>query len=469
MSVLLTHGYFLADDEKEQAIMRPYAPLGILYISAYLEQHGIDNEVFDTTFSTKEKFRNYFQQQRPAIIGIYANLMTKLNVLQSVRFIRENLPDSKIILGGPDVRYNAKNYLEAGADFIVLGEGEATMLELVQTIYAHSGKSLSRETLDKIRSIAFLQEGDVIETPERDKIKDLDQLPSPNRKKIDLHLYLDAWKKFHGSNAISVSTMRGCPYTCKWCSRAVYGLSYRRRSPEKVVQELEQIKNAYNPDALWFVDDVFTISHKWLTAFRDELQKKDILIPYECITRADRMNEEVIKMLKETGCFRVWIGAESGSQRVIDLMDRRVDVNQVRDMIKLTKKHGIQTGTFIMLGYPGETETDIEETIQHLKESDPDHFTITVAYPIKGTELYQEVEASQTPDLDWTTSTDRQIDFERMYSRKYYDYAVTRVISEVNYFKARNKNQNRSAIKLKVKSAMAKMAMNWQKLTFNIL
>lgn len=469
MSVLLTHGYFLADDEKEQAIMRPYAPLGILYISAYLELHGIDNEVFDTTFSTKEKFRNYLQQQRPAIVGIYANLMTKLNVLQSVRFIRENLPDTKIILGGPDVRYNAKNYLEAGADFIVLGEGEATMLELVQTIYAHSGKSLSKEILEKIRSIGFLQEGDVVETPERDKIKDLDHLPIPNRKKIDLHLYLDAWKKFHGSNAISVSTMRGCPYTCKWCSRAVYGLSYRRRSPEKVVQELEQIKNAYNPDALWFVDDVFTISHKWLTAFRDELQKKDILIPYECITRADRMNEEVIKMLKETGCFRVWIGAESGSQRVIDLMDRRVDVNQVRDMIKLTKKHGIQTGTFIMLGYPGETEADIEETIQHLKESDPDHFTITVAYPIKGTELYQEVEASQTPDLDWTTSTDRQIDFERMYSRKYYDYAVTRVISEVNYFKARNKNQNRSAIKLKVKSAMAKMAMNWQKLTFNIL
>ena len=165
MSVLLTHGYFLADDEKEQAIMRPYAPLGILYISAYLEQQGIDNEVFDTTFSTKEKFRNYLQQQKPAIVGIYANLMTKLNVLENVGFIRDNLPDSKIILGGPDVRYNAKNYLEAGADFIVLGEGEATMHELVQTIYAYSGKTLPIDTLEKIRSIAFLQEGDVVETP----------------------------------------------------------------------------------------------------------------------------------------------------------------------------------------------------------------------------------------------------------------------------------------------------------------
>jgi radical SAM superfamily enzyme YgiQ (UPF0313 family) len=460
MSVLLTHGYFLADDVKEQQIMRPYAPLGILYISAYLEQHGVDNDVFDTTFSTKHKFRQYLLEHQPKIIGIYANLMTKLNVLESIQYINENLPNSKIILGGPDVRYNAENYLNSGADFVVLGEGEETMLELIHTINNTVDVSIPKDILDKIRGISFLHEGKRIETLERDKIKDLDALPVPNRKKIDLHLYLDAWKKFHGTNAISVSTMRGCPYTCKWCSRAVYGLSYRRRSPEKVAQELEMIKRDHNPDTLWFVDDVFTISHKWLTAFRDELKKRDVIIPYECITRADRMNEDVIKMLKETGCFRVWIGAESGSQRVIDLMDRRVDVNQVRDMIKLTKQFGIQTGTFIMLGYPGETEADIEETIKHLKESNPDHFTITVAYPIKGTELYQEVEASQTPDLDWTTTTDRQIDFERMYSRKYYDYAVKHVISEVNYAKLKYNNPfHWRRMKYKAVSSASKMAM----------
>src|SRR5688572_8729559 len=150
------------------------------------------------------------------------------------------------------------------------------------------------------------------------------------------------------------------------------------------------------------------------------------------------MNEEVIKMLKETGCFRVWIGAESGSQKVIDLMDRRVDVVKVRDMIRLARQHGIEAGTFIMLGYPGETEEDIEETIQHLKQSNPDHFTITIAYPIKGTELFQEIESIQTKELDWAASTDRDREFKRMYSRKYYDFAVKRVINEVNYFKSRN-------------------------------
>jgi anaerobic magnesium-protoporphyrin IX monomethyl ester cyclase len=466
MDILLTHCYFLEDDEKEQQIMRPYPPLGILYISGYLEDQGIRNEVYDTTFSSKKAFRTYLLTHKPVLIGIYVNLMTKLNVLETVRFVKEHLPDTKIILGGPEVRYSAENFLRYGADYIVIGEGEETMTELVNSlIYVPAEmQDASEEYSDlpstrSIAGIAFLEDDKFIQNAERQKIKDLNELSIPNRKKINLDQYLDTWKKAHGKNAISVSTMRGCPYTCKWCSRAVYGLSYRRRNPDKVVEELVQIKNEYNPDSLWFVDDVFTISHKWLTGFRDELQKHNLVIPYECITRADRLNEEVILMLKETGCFRVWIGAESGSQKVIDLMDRRVDVNQVREMIKLTRKHGIEAGTFIMLGYPGETEKDIEETIHHLKDSNPDYFTITVAYPIRGTELYQEIEAIQTTNLDWSTSNDRQVDFKRAYSRKYYDYAVKRVISEVNSFKAWNKRAHIDAAKLKAISLIAKVGM----------
>jgi len=466
MDILLTHCYFLEDDEKEQHIMRPYPPLGILYISGYLEDQGIQNEVYDTTFSSKKAFRTYLLTYRPRLIGIYVNLMTKLNVLETIRFVKEHLTETTIILGGPEVRYSAENFLRYGADYIVIGEGEETMTELVNSLILvpadidddspGQADSTSRKS---IAGIAFLDNDNFVQNPERQKIKDLNDLSIPNRKKINLRQYLDAWKTFHGKNALSVSTMRGCPYTCKWCSRAVYGLSYRRRNPDKVVEELVQIKKEYNPDSLWFVDDVFTISHKWLTSFRDELRKHNLLIPYECITRADRLNEEVILMLKETGCFRVWIGAESGSQKVIDLMDRRVDVNQVREMIQLTRKHGIEAGTFIMLGYPGETEEDIEETIRHLKKSNPDYFTITVAYPIKGTELYQEIEAVQTTNLDWSTSTDRQVDFKRTYSRKYYDYAVKRVINEVNYFKAMGRKPSLGAAKLKAKSLIAKLGM----------
>jgi radical SAM superfamily enzyme YgiQ (UPF0313 family) len=170
------------------------------------------------------------------------------------------------------------------------------------------------------------------------------------------------------------------------------------------------------------------------------------------------MNEEVIQLLKASGCFRVWIGAESGSQKVIDLMDRRVDVNQVREMIRMSRKNGIEAGTFIMLGYPGETEEDIEETIHHLKESNPDHFTITVAYPIKGTELFQEVELTSS-DLSWATSTDRDLDFKRTYSRKYYDYAVRRVVNEVYFKKNMIASKNLRAVKFKAKSLFAKLGM----------
>ncbi|MGB0525145.1 MAG: B12-binding domain-containing radical SAM protein [Flammeovirgaceae bacterium] len=456
--VVLTHGYFIAEDEREQQIMRPYPPLGILYVSAYLEQHDIANEVFDTTFQTKKKLFDYLLKKRPRYIGMYINLMTKLNVLDIITFVKqeETLSHTKLFIGGPDGRYNAESLLRHGADFVVIGEGEQTSLALIQ--------ELEKEEADisSIQGLAYLDDADqVVFTPERTKIKSINTLPFPNRKKIELKRYFEVWKSHHGQSAASVSTMRGCPYTCKWCSRAVYGLSYRRRSPQLVAEELAYLKNEYAPDTVWFVDDVFTVSHNWLREFKEEVIKQDAIIPYECITRADRMNEEVVQLLKVSGCFRVWIGAESGSQKVIDLMDRRVDVHQVREMIQLSQQKGIQAGTFIMLGYPGETEQDIEETVHHLKTANPDLFTITVAYPIKGTELYQEVEAIQTTNLAWETSTDRDIDFQRTYPRHYYEHALKWVNHEVNYHKLKvaNKQYSYPAAKLKLKALWAKGKM----------
>jgi radical SAM superfamily enzyme YgiQ (UPF0313 family) len=447
MTVLLTHGYFLQDDPKEQKIMMPYVPLGILYISAYLEEKGIDNEVFDTTFSDFEALKAYILLHKPHYLAIYVNLMTKLNVLRIIEFVK-NTPEIShipIILGGPEVRNHAEKFLSFGADVLVMGEGEETTLAIIEKFNENKNPNLKENLfhqLADIEGIAILDEAKkVFFTKERNKIRNIDELPFPNRKKVNLQLYLDAWKNRHGKNAISVSTMRGCPYTCKWCSRAVYGMSYRRRSAKIVADELEYLQSTYQPDTLWFVDDVFTISHKWLREFHNELKTRNLSIPYECITRADRLNEEAIQLLKETGCFRVWIGAESGSQRVIDLMDRRVEVNVVREMIQLSQKKGIQAGTFIMLGYPQETEADILETVHHLKTSNPDIFTITVAYPIKGTELYQEIENEIVTDLKWEASTDRDIDFKRVYSRKYYDFAVRFVVNEVNFYKRMTQKQ----------------------------
>ena len=464
MKILLTHGYFLNDDPNEKIIMKPYVPLGMLYISSFLERKGFSNEVFDTTFSSLKELQEELIKVKPDVLAIYVNLMTKLNVLEIIKFTKSNLNQTKIILGGPEIKYNANDFLNFGADYLVIGEGEETSFELI--------KALNENRFDeiiKINGIGFIEDNEIIFTEERSKLKEIDSLPFPNRDKVNLKLYLDAWKERHGENAISVSTMRGCPYTCKWCSRAVYGLSYRRRSPKNVCDELELIEKDYSPDTLWFVDDVFTISHKWLSEFKNVLSERNLKIKYECITRADRLNENVIKDLKASGCFRVWIGAESGSQKVIDLMDRRVDVNQVREMIKLAQKYSIQAGTFIMLGYPGETEEDIEETIKHLKESNPEYFTITVAYPIKGTELFAEIEASQTNNFKWDKNSDRDRDFRRAYNRRYYDFAVRRVTNEVNYHKTLLKKNflSKNLVSFKTKSLAAKAGMIFYRIAGN--
>ncbi|REJ82930.1 MAG: radical SAM protein [Bacteroidetes bacterium] len=459
--ILLSHGYFLHEDPKEQEIMKPYPPLGILYISAYLKKSGFENKIFDSTFSTFDELIKHVTIEKPDILALYTNLMTKRNVLRVIKAIkhREDLKDIRIILGGPELRHNAENFLRFGADILVIGEGEQTMLELVEQ-YSRNDDSI--KALSKIDGIAYLNEkGELKLNPERKFIKNPDELPIPNREGIDLTLYLKAWKERHGYNAISVSTMRGCPYTCKWCSRAVYGQSYRRRSPAHVVNEIKQLQNRYEFETIWFVDDVFNISHKWLTEFRDELIRQGVNIRYECITRADRMNTEVIQYLKESGCYRVWIGAESGSQKILDAMNRRVKAEEVREMIRESKRQGLETGTFIMLGYPGETEEDIEETINHLSESSPDYYTITVAYPIKGTDLYLEVEQQQLHQISFEKQNDRDRDFKRTYPRKYYDFAVRRIFNELEYRKLSSVNGKKffRVIVHRIKSVLAKSAM----------
>jgi anaerobic magnesium-protoporphyrin IX monomethyl ester cyclase len=452
MSLLFTHAYYLSDDLKEQKIMKPYPPLGLLYVSAYLKSKNIGNDVFDTTFSSLEFIKN----KKPKVICMYTNLMTKIEVIKLIKTLKtEKFNFPKIVLGGPDVSYNVENYLKAGADFLVIGEGEETTFELYNAI-------INNENYHNINGIAFLENNEVIQTNPRVKFKELDELPLPNRDAINMQNYLDTWKNNHGQSSMTISTQRGCPYTCKWCSTAVYGQSYRRRPAEQVAEEMKMLKEKFNPDALWFVDDVFTVSHKWLIVFREEVLKQDAIIPFECITRAERLNDEILDLLKEIGCFRIWIGAESGSQKIIDLMDRRVDVNVVKEAIQKTNALGMETGTFIMLGYPGETEEDITETIQYLKDANPTLYTITVAYPIKGTSLYNEVESKITSILDWETSTDREIEFERTYSKKFYKYAVSKVVNEVEFSRTNSKTSIK-ALKHKVKSVLASGLMKMMK------
>ena len=431
MDILLTHGYFLYEDPHELQVMKPYPPLGLLYITSHLKAKGFDVEVFDSTFSDWDAFESYLQLARPAVVGIYTNLMTKQNVLRMIGMCKQ--AGARVILGGPEPPHYADRYLERGADIVVIGEGEMTLEELLPHL-ARRGM----EGLEQIKGIAFLgEDGRVVRTPPRPQIPDLTAQPWPDREAIDLERYLDTWREHHGVRSISLIAARGCPYTCTWCSHTVFGHTHRRRAAEDVADEVAFLAERYQPDQLWYADDVFTIHPRWFFRYADELKRRGLRIPFECISRADRLNEKIVDTLADMGCYRLWIGSESGSQRILDAMKRKARVEDVQAKTKMLQARGIQVGMFIMLGYEGEEVSDLEATVEHLKRANPDVFLTTVAYPIKGTAYYDAVADRIYSDLPWEQRTDRDLGVAGRYSRRFYDHATRWMVNEVNFHKAR--------------------------------
>jgi anaerobic magnesium-protoporphyrin IX monomethyl ester cyclase len=423
--LLLTHGYFLYDDPKELKIMKPYVPLGILYICSHLRSKGFDVEVFDTTFSSLQDLIRHLQTETPSVLGVYANLMTRKKVIEIVRVAHE--AGWQTIVGGPEPGAYVREYLESGADVVVLGEGEITMEELLPAL-----RQGFESALASVNGIAFLSgDGQVRQTPTRTQITDLDSQPWPARDAIDVNRYVRTWRDAHGQGSLSFITARGCPYHCKWCSHQVFGMTHRRRKPLAVVDEVEWLLSTYHPDMVWIADDVFTIHHGWLRQYTTEMRRRGLRVPFECISRADRLNDEVVDLLAELGCFRVWIGSESGSQRILDSMERGVTVEQVQSAVSSCKARGIQTGMFLMWGYEGEEIQDVEATIQHVKRSDPDIFFTTIAYPIKGTPYYKSVADSLVQLKPWGETSDREIVMRGRRPTQFYELADRLLRDEV--------------------------------------
>ena len=433
MDILLAHGYFLYDDPHELKVMKPYPPLGILHISAYLKRQGFDVGIFDATFSEPDAFAALLRQERPPVVGLYTNMLTKFNVLCMITLSRHF--GARVILGGPEPPYYAQEYLDAGADVIVRGEGELTLEELLPHLARHG-----LDGLDAIAGITFRgADGAPVETPARPFVSNLSELPWPDREAIDIPAYMRVWKGYHGRSSISAICARGCPYTCTWCSHSVFGESHRRRDPEDMADEMRWIKDRYNPDQVWYADDVFTINARWLARYHAALKARDVRLPFECISRADRLDADVIATLAEMGCYRLWIGSESGSQRVLDAMRRKTQVEDVQAKTHMLQAAGIETGMFIMLGYEGETIADLEATTEHLKAASPDLFLTTVAYPIKGTPYYAEVESRILTDKAWANRSDRDLTVAGRRSRRFYSYATRWMVNSVGLHQARQR------------------------------
>src|SRR5215475_14380717 len=295
MDVLLTHGYFLYEDPKELQIMKPYPPLGILYICSHLRKKGFAVEVFDSTFASRQDLFDKLQKGPPSVLGVYANLMTRGNVVDILAAAKSC--GWKTVVGGPEPGAYPSQYLDAGADVVVNGEGELTLEELLPALGHNSLDRLSR-----IDGIVFRgRDGGLCQTRPRAQIRELDGQPWPARDAIELEKYVSVWREHQGKGSVSLITARGCPYRCRWCSHEVFGRTHRRRDPAAVATELAWLVDRYRPDMAWIADDVFTIHHGWLRSYARELKNRSLRVPFECISRADRLNPEIADILAELG------------------------------------------------------------------------------------------------------------------------------------------------------------------------
>ena len=433
--------------------MKPYVPLGILYLCSHLRQKGFRVEVFDSTFSTYQDLLFALERTPPSVLGIYANLMTRANVVRILKAAKK--AGWRTVVGGPEPGSYINEYLQAGADVVVIGEGEVTLEELLPALHENSTAALQR-----VNGIAFrLPEGNLHITPPRAQIANIDLQPWPAREAVDIGQYVQTWRTHHGQGSVSLITARGCAYRCRWCSHQVFGKTHRRRKPAFVAQELEWLLGRYAPDMAWFADDVFTIHHGWLYEFAALAKQRGLLIPFECITRADRLNEKVVDTLAELRCFRVWIGSESGSQRILDAMERGVTVEQVQSAVALCKSRNIQTGMFLMWGYQGEDLSDIFATVEHVKRSDPDVFFTTVAYPIKGTPYFDEIAAQVVSATAWEQGSDRDFCVRGRHSRRFFQFADELLRSEVELSRLQKQQDGAASATLQAKIAAARQGL----------
>lgn len=433
--ILLTHGYFLWEDEKERQIMKPYPTLGLLYNSAYLRRAGFSVEIFDSTFRSKPELSARLAAEPGGVLGIYTNLVTRGNIAWIMGEARRH--GWTVICGGPEAANYPAEYLAHGAHVIVVGEGEVTLSELLPALARHGP-----HRLHGIGGTIFIdEEGDTVTNAERAQIANIDSLPWPDREQIDLQAYVDVWRTHHGMGSVNLITARGCPYKCKWCSHAVFGYTHRRRNHLDCAAEVQHIAETYHPEQVWYADDVFTISHRWLYDYAAELKRRNLRLPFETISRADRMmKEDVLATLADMGCYRIWIGSESGSQRVLDAMQRGVTAEQVQWATKTAQRYGIEVGMFLMWGYDGEELADIEATIEHVKKANPNIFFTTVAYPIKNTPYYKQIAPALRLDKGWVDATDRDYVVQGRHTRQYYRYADQWLRNEVAAFRLDGSN-----------------------------
>ncbi|HEY4205571.1 MAG TPA: radical SAM protein [Puia sp.] len=424
MKILFSHSYFMRYDPKQWATGQPYPPLATVGAAALMREHGYQVSLFDTMFvEDADEVAAQLEAERPDYFVVYDdgfNYLTKMcltNMREAAhRMIRlARAYKCTVIVSSSDSTDHYEDYLRKGADFVLLGEGEQTLLELVGAIRDGAG------AYSGIRGLAYLHDDIVLKTAPRPVMRDLDALPLPAWDLVDIGAYKAIHLRHHGYFSLNVSTTRGCPFKCNWCAKPIYGNRYHARSPQHVVREIKLLKERYNFDHIWFCDDIFGLKPGWVNEFAELVEKEGLRFRFKIQSRADLLlQENYVAALARAGCDNSWMGAESGSQKILDAMDKGTRVEQIYEATYLLREYGIRPSFFIQFGYPGETKEDIRKTIRMINRLLPDSLGISVSYPLPGTPFYERVKAELQHKANWTDSDELKIMFRNAYHPDYY-------------------------------------------------
>ena len=439
-SVLLAHSYYLRYDPKQSQKMKPYAPLSTLIAAGQLRREGHPFSFFDSMLSEGvEEFRDMLRAVRPTIVGILEdnfNFLTKMCTTRMREAAFEMIAAAKsagarVAVNGSDAIDQTRAYLDVGADAVILGEAEETFLDLTGRWRNDPDADLSQVPGLAIAGSAAARSA-IHRTPVRASIADLDALPLPAWDLIDVERYRMAWTAAHGRLSWNACTSRGCPYGCNWCAKPVFGRRYTQRTPANVAEELERLMRAVAPDHVWFADDIFGLTPRWIDAFAREVRSRGAAVPFTMQSRVNLMTPSVVQALADARCEEVWLGVESGSQDVLDAMDKATTLDGVREGTALLKQHGIRACWFVQLGYPGEDWNAILRTRDLIRDEEPDDIGVSVAYPLPGTPFYDRVRTELRGKANWLDSDDLAMMFRGAYATAFYRDIRDLLHQEVN-------------------------------------
>jgi anaerobic magnesium-protoporphyrin IX monomethyl ester cyclase len=433
LSILVCHSYFLRLDQKQIARAKPYPPLATLQVVSLLRDAGHRVSFFDSMLAEGiGEYNRLLEANAPQLVVFYEdnfNFLSKMCLATMRRAACDMIGSAyrsgaRVIAAGPDVSDAPAPYLRAGADLALVGEGLSALLEVLPRIDSHP--SISVEDLVRgLAGIASLQRGRVVAAQGAStlggKVAALD--PGAGLAAwdvVDMERYRAIWMKAHGFFSLNMAASRGCSFRCTWCSKPIWGNQYLQRNPLEVSAEMAHLKRTFNPDHIWFADDIFGFRVDWVTEFAAATKAADAQIPFTIQTRADLIGERMALALRNAGCTEAWIGAESGSQKVLDAMNKGTTVSEILTARERLRAVGIRVGFFIQLGYIGEQLEDIFATRGLLTLAQPDEIGVSVSYPLPGTKFYDLVKAQLRAKTHWQESNDLDMMFHGTYTSDFY-------------------------------------------------